>query len=584
MRTRTSPGVCTRECNTLNPADKQEFSSQQYPEKYNSDDLVDSLAINYLRAASRERPDLIEHAHRVYGLVKAFAGDLMPDTRDAIMLHDIVSRFRNPDGKYSQESRDAAGIALLRYFTDPRIPHDKARYMRNLLSDFDEIEVAAGRHRKTLADDVAASLPNENNRRKDIVSFISDRYEGVVPREAWAISEARIDPEYMKDFLQTVNIESVIIKACELIDNLEHPVSNRESALLQDVLEAESFYAPLCEVLGLEALGSKLLGLAKRIRLEKLNKFASIEQARDMLFNIKTVGVRRILENIFGDKYDVSLVVGPDYSGECPAVVGEFAAQLPSGRLTSGNYRLKSVGSYADKSDRDNGNMPMDPFALMDISPDIESSAKNFAEIVQILSDLPNVELQKATSKKSAIYIQGASDYVEIMTQTLTEAGIDKSQIQIKEQTEADIEKKGYKKMEVSKVTFITRQEHPYKPGEIINIPIEFQFLTKDERHRSRTGDIAHIAYKYIDAKLKKEGYYKLPDDDPKKQELDEEARETRKLFVGVLNDIHDRMSRLNPNSYETNGQSDEGGEKLFHELEHLLKELDIIELELLNN
>ena len=563
MRTKTSPGVCTRE----------------YPEKYNSNDLVDSLAIDYLRAASRERPDLIEHAHRVYGLVKAFAGDLMPDTRDAIMLHDIVSRFRNPDGKYSQESRDAAGIALLRYFTDPRIPHDKAHYMRDILSDFDEIEVAAGRHRKTLADEAAAYLPDENNRRKDIVSVISDRYEGVVPREAWAISEARIDPEYMKDFLQTVNIESVIIKACELIDNLEHPVSNRESALLQDVLEAESFYAPQCEELGLEALGSKILGLAKHIRLEKLNKFDSIKQARDMLFNIKTVGVRRILENIFGDKYDVSLVIGPDYSGECPAVVGEFAAQLPSGRLTSGNYRVKSVGSCADKSDRDNGNMPMDPFALMDISPDIESSAKNFAEIVQILSDSPNVELQKATSKKSAIYIQGASDYVEIITQTLAEAGIDKSQIQIKEQTEADIEKRGYKKMEVSKVTFIARQEHPYKPGEIINIPIEFQFLTKNERQRSRTGDIAHIAYKHIDTKLKKEGYYKLPDDDPKKQELDEEARKTRKLFVGVLNDIHDRMSRLNPNSYETNGQSDEGGEKLFCELEHLLQELDIIKL-----
>ena len=579
MRTETSPGVRTRGYDTLDPADKQGFSSQQYPEKYNSDNLVDSLTIDYLRAASRERPDLIEHAHRVYGLVKAFAGDLMPDTRDAIMLHDIVSRFRNPDGKYSQESRDAAGIALLRYFTDPRIPHDKARYMRNLLSDFDEIEVAAGRHRKTLADEAAASLPNENNRRKDIASVISDRYEGVVPREAWAVSEARIDPEYMKDFLQTVNIESVIIKACELIDNLEHPVSNRESALLQDVLEAESFYAPQCEELGLEALGSKILGLAKRIRLEKLNKFDSIKQARDMLFNIKTVGVRRILENIFGDKYDVSLVVGPDYSGECPAVVGEFAAQLPSGRLTSGNYRLKSVGSCADKSDRDNGNMPMDPFALMDISPDIESSAKNFAEIVQILSGLPNIELQKATSKKSAIYIQGASDYVEIITQTLAEAGIDKSQIQIKEQTEADIEKRGYKKMEVSKVTFIARQEHPYKPGEIIDIPIEFQFLTKDERQRSRTGDIAHIAYKHIDTKLKKEGYYKLPDDDPKKKELDKEARKTRKLFVGVLNDIHDRMSRLNPNSYETNGQSDEGGEKLFCELEHLLQELDIIKL-----
>ena len=60
-----------------------------------------------------------------------------------------------------------------------------------------------------------------------------------------------------------------------------------------------------------------VLDLAKCIHLEKLNKFDSIKQARDMLFNIKTVGVRRILENIFGDKYDVSLVVGPDYSGEC---------------------------------------------------------------------------------------------------------------------------------------------------------------------------------------------------------------------------------------------------------------------------
>ena len=579
MRTKASPGVHTGGNNTPNPADEQEFSSQQYPEKYNSDDLVDSLAINYLRAASRERPDLIEHAHRVYGLVKAFAGDLMPDTRDAIMLHDIVSRFRNPDGKYSQESRDAAGIALLKYFTDPRIPHDKARYMRDILSDFDKTEVAAGRHRKTLADEAAASLPDENNRRKDIASVISDRYEGVVPREAWAISEARIDPEYMKDFLKTVNIESVIIKACELVDNLEHPTSRRESALLQDVLEAESFYAPLCEVLGLEALGSKLLGLAKRIRLEKLNKFDSIKQARDMLFNIKTVGVRRILENIFGDEYDVSLVVGPDYSGECPAEVGEFAAQLPNGCLISGNYRLKTIGSLADKLNRSNGDMPMDPFAMMDISPDKQSSAKNFAEMVKILSNTPNIELQKASSKKSALYVQGTGDYVEIMTQALAEAGVDKSEIEIKQQTEADIEKRGYKKMEVSKVTFIARQEHPYQPGEIVDIPIEFQFLTIDERRRSRIGDIAHIAYKYIDTKLKKEGYYELSDDDPRKKALDEEARKTRKLFVGVLNDIYDRMSRLNPDSYETNGQSDEGGEKLFHELEHLLQELDIIEL-----
>ena len=103
----------------------------------------------------------------------------------------------------------------------------------------------------------------------------------------------------------------------------------------------------------------------------------------------------------------------------------------------------------------------MDPFAMMDISPNKQSSAKNFAEIVKILSNTPNIELQKASSKKSALYVQGTGDYVEIMTQALAEAGVDKSEIEIKQQTEADIEKRGYKKMKVSKVTFIIKQKNP---------------------------------------------------------------------------------------------------------------------------
>ena len=100
--------------------------------------------------------------------------------------------------------------------------------------------------------------------------------------------------------------------------------------------------------------------------------------------------------------------------------------------------------------------------------------------------------------------------------------------------------------------------------------------MTRVERRRSRIGDIAHIVYKHIDTRLKKEHYDELPDDSAKKQELKEWARKTRKLFVGVLGDIYERMSRLSPNSYDTNGQSDDGGELLFGEIEQFLTEYSV--------
>ena len=548
---------------------------------------VDTLVRDYRDTASRERPDLIEHAHRVLGLVRAFAGDKIPDSYDAIMMHDIVSRFRNSDEKYSQESRDSAGLTLFRYFTNPQISHEKAKYMRDVLSDFDEIEVAAGQHRRELAAEAVDGESHLSDERCQlIVDIVSNRYEGRIPDEVWGISEARIDPEYMKRFLQTVNIESVIIKACELLDNLHYPVSGRESAVLQDVLEAESFYAPLCEVLGLEALGSNLLGQTKLIRHEKLQHYGAIARVGETISNIKMIGYDTILRDVFdrsnsdasNPKYDMSLVVKPDNNGEHPVHVGEFVYQKDNGDLVMGNLRIKSIGSAVDKMIRCDGEMPMDMVGFMAISNDLQSSASDFADFIKDLTDRSHqpssgIKLQKSHGKESAIYVQGTTEYVDTMKNALADAGIDESQIQVKVQSESDIEKRGYEKMKVSKATFIRMYDHKYEPGKTINVPVEVQFLTRVERRRSRIGDIAHIVYKHIDTRLKKEHYDELPDDSAKKQELKEWARKTRKLFVGVLGDIYERMSRLSPNSYDTNGQSDDGGELLFGEIEQFLTE-----------
>lgn len=571
-----------------------EIDAENGAETLDSSAMIGALD-DYHNAASRERVDLVEHAQRVNGLVQAYASDLMPDSYDAIMMHDVVSRFRNSRNQYCHETRQAAANMLLKYFTDPRVPGDKARYVRNVLSDFDEIEVAAGNHRRDLAKD-AVNAANGSLRKhyQMVVDVISNRYEGEIPDKIWKISEARIAPDRMKELLANANIESVIIKACELLDNLQHPVSLRKSALLQDVLEAESFYAPLCEVLGLEALGSALMGQTKLIRLEKLRKFDTINQAKALMSGVQMVGADRILRDAFAantnpedSEYDVSQVVGLDYDGKRPANVGEFAYYVQDGargsdrRVAAGNWRMKSTGSLADKLERYEGGVPADLYGAMVISKDLQSSTEDFAAFVQSIlarvetpgseqaasENSPKLELNVARGKKSAVYVQGTREYVEAVLNQLRAAGIDESLVQTKIQSEAAIKTDGYKKLEVSKIMFALTYDHPYSPHEKITVPVEVQFFTKLERRRSRIGEVAHIIYKYIDSKLKKEGFYDMPDSDPRKQELREWARRERESFVGVLADIYDRMSRLNPNSYDVNGQSDEGGDNLFEEL-----------------
>lgn len=441
-----------------------------------------------------EREDLMAHAERTMKLVKEFAGlKLPPEAIHAVLLHDVADRFHNRDSqKCTPERRQAAGLALADVFTNPEtgITCAQGSYIASLLADFIATEKASGQHRVQVANTIPESIRE----------IITDRYEGSVPAEAWRQIEPFVDVEQMAKFLDKTNIEAVIIKACELLDNMRYPSSSRESAKLQDVLEAESFYAPLCEVMGFDGLAASLRSQAHIIRLKGQGKHDLIEEIREQYETIRHAGVRNLVNTIFGtEEVKTKAVVGPRSEESCPnrsIHIGDFLAQ--NGKEVEGKYRLKTVGSWAAKVHEARQNdkpeyTPMDVLGLTVISDTVKDQARDFVEFLQRRIDMnPAFRLKNAASKSSAICVHGTVDYVNAVRREMEQRGFDTESCEFAIQDDESVKRRG-QKYQVSKVTFL--MDHP-KITE--SVPVEVQFVTKAERQRSRTGEVAHVIYKYI--------------------------------------------------------------------------------------
>lgn len=441
-----------------------------------------------------ERKDLVEHAERTMKLAEEFAGlKLPPEAIHAVLLHDVVDRFHNRDSqKCTPERRQAAGLALADVFTNPKIDMTCAQgsYVASLIADFIAVEEVSGQHRLQ----VANTIP------ENIREIITDRYEDSVPAEAWRQIEPFVDVEQMAEFLDNTNIEAVIIKACELLDNMRYPSSSRESAKLQDVLEAESFYAPLCEVMGFDGLAASLRSQAHIIRLKGQGEHDLVKEIREQYETIRQVGVRNLVNTIFGtEEVKTEAVVGPRSEESCPnrsIHIGDFLAK--NGKKVEGKYRLKTVGSWAAKvhEARQNDKLeytPMDVLGLTVISGAVKDQARDFVEFLQRRIDMnPAFQLKKANSKSSAIYVQGTVDCVNAVRWEMWQHGFDIGRCEFAIQDDESVKQRG-QKYQVSKVTFL--MDHPELDK---GVPVEVQFVTKAERQRSRTGEVAHIIYKYI--------------------------------------------------------------------------------------
>ena len=480
----------------------------------------------YISCTEGEREDFKDHAYRVYKIVKAYTGDdLPPEAASLSLIHDVADRmFNKKSTKYNDTWARNATDALYEFMDDENISHDQLKYSACLLADMVEIEQNAAHHRKLMAK-IAEEESNDDYR--EAYSLIAERYMGKVSPDQWRVAQPLLDLDHMRMGMDKVNIEAFIIKGAEIMDNLQYPSSKRESAVLQDVLEAESFYAPILEAMGYEAFAAELRSVAKVRRLIGQGKEDLIESAKEIQDRVLRVGMDKIADKIFGvNDGTINYAIRKDEdSGEYSTHMGEFAADTKYGNMVAGNWRIKTVGSLADKLKGGDG--IMDIVGMMVISRDRETTACDFAHF--IADRLKEFRPVCARSKNRPVYIQGTKEYVDAVEQNLRELGVGSDEYLVKIDTDEKCEQRGYSIYEISKVTFAVDIDD-------VEVPVEIQFITKDERRRARTGEVSHIAYKY----LQSQGFGK----DSLEKETTRQCVERMKivsLAKEVLGDLHKR-------------------------------------------
>ena len=480
----------------------------------------------YISCTEGEREDFKDHAYRVYKIVKAYTSDdLPPEAASLSLIHDVADRmFNKKSTKYNDTWARNATDALYEFMDDENISHDQLKYSACLLADMVEIEQNAAHHRKLMAK-IAEEESNDDYR--EAYSLIAERYMGKVSPDQWRVAQPLLDLDHMRMGMDKVNIEAFIIKGAEIMDNLQYPSSKRESAVLQDVLEAESFYAPILEAMGYEAFAAELRSVAKVRRLIGQGKEDLVKSAKEIQDRVLQVGMGKIADKIFGvNDGTINYAIRKDEdSGEYSTHMGEFAADTKYGNMVAGNWRIKTVGSLADKLKGGDG--IMDIVGMMVISRDRETTACDFAHF--IADRLKEFRPVCARSKNRPVYIQGTKEYVDVVEQNLRELGVGSDEYLVKIDTDEKREQRGYSIYEISKVTFAVDIDD-------VEVPVEIQFITKDERRRARTGEVSHIAYKY----LQSQGFGK----DNLEKETTRQCVERMKivsLAKEVLGDLHKR-------------------------------------------
>lgn len=442
----------------------------------------------YISCTEGEREDFKDHAYRVHKIVKAYTGDdLPPEAASLSLIHDVADRMFNKEStKYNDVWARNAADALYEFMDDEKISHDQLEYSASLLADMAKIEQSAAHHRRQMAR-IAEEESNEDY--QEIYPLVAERSMDEVSPEQWVIAQPLLDFNHMGMEMDKVNIESFIIKGAEIMDNLQHPSSKRESAALQDVLEAESFYAPILEAMGYEAFAAELRSAAKVRRLIGQGKEELIESAKETQDRVLQVGMDEIADKIFGvNDGTINYAIRKDEdSGEYSTHMGEFAADTEYGNMVAGNWRIKTVGSLADKLKGGDG--IMDIVGMMVISRDRKTIARDFAHF--IADRLKEFRPVCARSKNRPVYIQGTKEYVDIVERNLRELGVSSDEYLVKIDTDEKCEKRGYSIYEVSKVTFAVDIDG-------VETPVEIQFVTKDERRSSRVEEKSHLIYKYL--------------------------------------------------------------------------------------
>ena len=395
-----------------------------------------------------------------------------------------------------------------------------------------------------------------------------------IPAEVWSLyNTAYPNLESLAEFAKNVNIEIILIKASQALQRLrDEGVFGAQR--LRTILEVETTLAPMCEILGLDALAATLNSEAICSRLEMSGEGWAIEAAKEQLGQL---GDRRTVESdililpniIIGETIGEPIV---DESNDYDTFFAHSYCEAEGLRNSKGETmctsvisRIKTLGSlaaniYHNSKKGAHNYVAADTIGYTAIVDSNSDSGPVFNRIVESFRSMDNCEFSSARSRNSPVHIKGSREYILTIVDGIDNSIVDTA---MKEKirnlfarfTVIDSENIAEAQEELKSITSgnpdiilnqngfnVVKVTAQITGGDTVK-PVEFQVVDKDARVNSRRGIASHIIHK-----LEKYGH----------SERNKKYLANKEKIAKDIAAIYERKSRMTNRvePYKPNGQS----------------------------
>lgn len=467
------------------------------PEEWRPSDGAKYLLHGLADDIDRSGRGAIRHAVGTLRNLSIFCKTVSPERRqqmaDAALLHDIPGRILHQETVERAElSRQLEG-AWAEYILEAGDDNP----VHNFMHDQVVIGMGARDYREGIKRQLASG---------EIEHVNDSSYDGELDQCDWKTDIPTIRGAELEMLSRQVNVESLFIKAAEILNNIQHPPKN-DSQQLRNILEAESFYTPMLEAMGYDAMAAELASICHIYRLYGQGCSDVVERAARMYHKYAKQDPAELAMTMFGlsEPPEVKWIVNKTSDDIYGGINCRFAEMtIPiAGVERRVLFRQKSIGSMAKKLVRsDEGYLPLDAFGFQVIIKSDDNSldarrhyelsdeeiekmhtsqtaelGEAFAAFATGVLGSDKVALQSTNGVRKPVFVQGEASFV----QQVMDAGSG--------------EHGGGIGQEIK-----TGDRIPYRvakaTGVIGELPVEVQMLTELDRKLGRTGETSHIAYK----------------------------------------------------------------------------------------
>lgn len=464
----------------------------------------------------------LEKRDDIAEILKDFAGEYSNEVMYGIaQLVEIADIQSDPEQNW--HAVDTGVYYALLLDSDP--PNEqRSEYAISLFSDVRTTNEQMGQQIATVVNET-----EDEKTRIDLRRSLDPTSTEKIPTELWSLDNtAYPDLESLAEFAKNVNIEIVLIKACQALQRLrDERVFGAQR--MRTILEVETTLAPMCEILGLDALAATLNSEVICSRLEMSGEKWAIDEASrqlSMLGNRETVEndilnlPRTMLGETIGEPICDQSKGYNTFFAHSYCEVNGLRNDRNEAMHTTVVSRIKTVGSLAANIFH-NSKKGVNNYTAADtigytaiVDSDSESGAV-FNKIVESFKSMNNCELTPSRSRLSPFHIKGSQEYILTVLEGIDDSIIDsvmkddvralfkdfaemssREDIKILQNRLHDITN-GAPDIIVNQngfnVTKVTAQIT--KDGGAI-MPIEFQVVDKDARVNSRRGTASHIIHK----------------------------------------------------------------------------------------